>query len=191
MISNKIKWDVLVDFLTTKKKIKVIAQEKGLQYAQVIRILQEYKDKQPDELIKLLSQSGAYKDYNIETTKKNFFIKEKEKEEKKEIRIKNEVGNLIYELRKQGLTYTQIKQKLDEQGYEIGRQLLAWICKEIFMEKGEKEPNLYKKEKNDKEIARSVLNLMVTRKATLEQIEKIAEYYGVDLEKTMESLEER
>lgn len=41
------------------------------------------------------------------------------------------------------------------------------------------------------QLAKMILNLIVTRKATLEQIEKIAEIYDVDLEKVMDSLDER
>ena len=41
------------------------------------------------------------------------------------------------------------------------------------------------------QLAKMILNLIVTRKATLEQIEKIAEMYDVDLGKVMNSLDER
>lgn len=44
---------------------------------------------------------------------------------------------------------------------------------------------------DEKELAKMILNLIVTRKATLEQVEKIAEIYGVDLGKVMNSLDER
>ena len=44
---------------------------------------------------------------------------------------------------------------------------------------------------SDQQLAKMILNLMVTRKATLEQVEKIAEIYGVNLDKVMDSLEER
>lgn len=42
---------------------------------------------------------------------------------------------------------------------------------------------------NSQRLAKMILNLMKTKKATLEQVQVIAEYYGVDLEKTMNSLE--
>lgn len=44
---------------------------------------------------------------------------------------------------------------------------------------------------SDQQLAKMILNLMVTRKATLEQVEKIAEIYEVDLGKVMDSLNER
>ena len=43
---------------------------------------------------------------------------------------------------------------------------------------------------NEQQLAKAILNLTITRKATIEQIQQIADYYGVDLKKTMNSLEE-
>lgn len=45
--------------------------------------------------------------------------------------------------------------------------------------------------KDNQQLAKMILNLVVTRKATIEQIEKIAEIYDVDLGKVMNSLDER
>ena len=45
--------------------------------------------------------------------------------------------------------------------------------------------------KDNKKLAKMILNLVVTRKATIEQIKQIADIYGVDLDKVMNSLEER
>lgn len=44
---------------------------------------------------------------------------------------------------------------------------------------------------NDQQLAKMILNLITTKKATLEQVQEIAQIYGVDLEKVMDSLEER
>lgn len=48
-----------------------------------------------------------------------------------------------------------------------------------------------KQKKDEKQLAKMILNLIVTKNATLEQVKKIAEMYNVDLEKVMDSLEER
>lgn len=45
--------------------------------------------------------------------------------------------------------------------------------------------------RDNQQLAKMILNLIVTRKATIEQVEKIAEIYGVDLGKVMDSLDER
>lgn len=44
---------------------------------------------------------------------------------------------------------------------------------------------------NSKVTAKMIFNLVASKKATIEQIKIIAEYYGVDLEKTMNSIEDR
>ena len=46
-------------------------------------------------------------------------------------------------------------------------------------------------ENNEQQLAQAILNLITTRKATIEQVQVIADYYGVDLDKIMNSLEER
>jgi len=48
----------------------------------------------------------------------------------------------------------------------------------------------YYKEQN-KDLAKMILNLVKTRKATTKQLKKIADLYGVDLDKIFNSLEER
>lgn len=44
---------------------------------------------------------------------------------------------------------------------------------------------------SEQQLAKEILNLMTTKKATLKQIQIILDYYGVDLEKTMNCLSER
>lgn len=59
--------------------------------------------------------------------------------------------------------------------------------------KSEKEERelMFEEVENRQELAKMILNLIVTKHATIQQVQKMAEYYGVDLEKTMDSLEER
>ena len=61
----------------------------------------------------------------------------------------------------------------------------------IVGEKKEENRTNLARQCDDKQLAKMILNLIVTRKATIEQVEKIAEIYGVDLGKVMDSLDER
>ena len=83
----------------------------------------------------------------------------------------------IDELKVQGLSYRKITKKLEENGVEISRQGAEQRHKRFL-------------KLNEKKLAKAILNLTITRKATMKQIQQIADYYGVDLEKTMNSLEE-
>lgn len=59
------------------------------------------------------------------------------------------------------------------------------------IERVKRSDKKYMDKYNDKELAKMILNLITTKKATLEQVQEIAQIYGVDLEKVMDSLEER
>lgn len=58
-------------------------------------------------------------------------------------------------------------------------------------EKYEKNISGLVKRYDNQRLAKMILNLVVTRNATMEQIQKMADYYEVDLEETMNSLDER
>ncbi len=83
----------------------------------------------------------------------------------------------IYDLREQGLSYKKIAEKLTENGTTLTRQRAEQRHKRFL--------------KSNQQLAKAILNLIITRKATMEQIQQIAEYYGVDLEETMNLLDER
>ena len=93
--------------------------------------------------------------------------------------LKNQINESkeIYNLRKKGLSYKKIAEKLTENGTTLTRQRAEQRHKRFL--------------KSNQQLAKAILNLMVTRKATMEQIQQIADYYGVDLEETMNSLDER
>lgn len=76
----------------------------------------------------------------------------------------------------EGLSYKKISEHFADR--DITRQ---GIC------------NRYKRIENynNKITSKMILDLITTKKATLDQIKVIADYYGVDLEKTLDSLEER
>ena len=98
----------------------------------------------------------------------------------------------VYELREKGLYYREILKDLELQGIQISESSVRKICRELYslndeIESEEKE----NKEVSEQQLSKAILNLITTRKATLEQVKVIADYYGVDLEKTMNSLEEQ
>lgn len=85
---------------------------------------------------------------------KNICAKSEEEKEKKIRKKENalKIRELIYELRKSGLRYSEIKGKLDEMGFKISDSTVNRTCKKVFDEKGEAEPKIIrKKAKENKE----------------------------------------
>ena len=68
--------------------------------------------------------------------------KEPEAKRKKIIQITNEE---IYNLREQGWTYRKIAQYFNEQGVEVSFETVRVRCKEIYKQKGQKEPETKRK----------------------------------------------
>ena len=100
------------------------------------------------------------------------FYKKKQTEESKEI------DQVIYNLVQEGKKQLEVKDILYKNGIVMSKQRISKRYKREF--------NL-----NQKKLANMILNLMITKKATLEQVQAIADYYGVNLEETMDSLNER
>ena len=84
----------------------------------------------------------------------------------------------IYDLREQGLSYKKISAKLSEKGKIINRQGVHQRHKKFI-------------KANKEQLIKAIINLTTTRKATMKQIQQIAEYYGVDLEEMINSIDER
>ena len=172
-------------------------REKGLSYEKIAEELTNQGKKISSNTIRL-------------RCKKIYEEKGKEEPEtkcKQNLQITDEE---IFELSEKGLSYRKIAEELANQGKKIDYSTAKLRCKEIYEEKAKtksklsktsedksKQNLLYQKKENEdlliseKELARMILNLTVTRNATIEQVKKIADVYGVDLEKTMNSLEER
>lgn len=74
---------------------------------------------------------------------------------------------------------------------DINEQMLELMGKNISTEGIKNAKFVLSDENNEQQLAQAILNLITTRKATLEQVQVIADYYGVDLDKIMNSLEER
>ena len=129
------------------------------------------------EILKLLEQglsmSEIAKTCNTNVSSISNRVK-KMRENGVEIQDDREFEETIYDLKRQGFRYKEIVERLDN---KISKKKVIYR---------------YNKAKESKqELAKAILQLMKTKHATLEQIQIIADYYGVDLEKTMDSLEER
>lgn len=174
---------------------------------------------------------------SLATRCKKIYKEKKEKMPKaSSIKISDEE---IFKLREKRLAYDGIVKHFEEKGISVSITFIQRKCKQIYQEKGLKEPkpeyinsklesdfdkeivrlreeeglsykeiakafpdkkisrqgicNRYKRIENynNKQMSKMILNLMTTKKASLEQIKIIADYYGVDLEKTFDSIEER
>jgi len=145
-------------------------RKKGLTYVKIAKELQRQS-----------IQIGAVR---VGRKCKAIFLKKGEKdpiEASKQRGLTDESRDLyeeIYNLRDQGLSFKKISYKLEEDGKIISRQAVERRYKKFL-------------KMNEQELARAILNLSITKKATMEQIQKIADYYGVDLEQTLNSLDER
>ena len=141
-------------------------REQGLSYQKIVEKLEEKE-------IKTTIYTVDYKCKKIYSSKGKI--------EPKVDQLSEESKNLnetIYNLKEKGLSYGNISDKLKENGISISRQRIEQRHKKILKFK-------------EQQLAEAIINLISTKKATLEQVKIIAEYYGVDLEETMNSLEER
>jgi len=120
------------------------------------------------EIAKRLNLSNSNISMRIKKMKKNGIIKEKP-------RIYSE--DEIYDLRKKGYSYLKIANKFKEDGIQVSTETIRRKYKKVLIE--------------EQKLAKLILNLTQSRHATLEQIKVIADYYGVDLNRTLNSLEER
>lgn len=82
-----------------------------------------------------------------------------------------ELDEIIYDLRTNGHTYSEISNTLKT---KKGITIVAKRYKKVRAEY--------------KEIAKGIINLVKTRHATIEQLQILAEYYGVDISKALDSL---
>ncbi len=86
--------------------------------------------------------------------------------------IDSKVKERIYELRKSGLSYDDLYKKLREENVIVPYNKLIKICKEIFIEKGEKEPNPNRGQRSWKKnkIGKDDLNSTNAKKEKMEEI---------------------
>lgn len=88
-----------------------------------------------------------------------------------------EIEEKIYKLRKEGLTYREITEVLSRDGRKMTKENARMKYLKVIS--------------SEQQLAKGIVNLIKTKHATLEQIQIIAEYYGVDLNRTLNSLNEK
>lgn len=156
-----------------------------------------------EELIKEDNGSGRLK----KQTQKNPNKKEKIGEEidldkliedirNDKIRCSNKaLGIIVYEFRKREdkegkkMSYEEISEWMYKNLSVIKSALELYM---LFDQENKRRKTLEnRKKKENKELAKEILKLIKSRNATLEQIQIMAQYYGVDLEEVMNTLEER
>lgn len=173
---------------------KEVFKEKGEKEPKCLRKATRTEEiaKKYERIYQLRKQKKTYKDISEETGLsidtvysicKKIFDEKGEKEPKSSRKDKRseqskKTDEMIYNLVQQGRTYGEISESLNTIGISMSNERIRQRYKRKVLQ-------------NQKDLAKMILNLTITRKATIEQIQQIADYYGVDLEETMNSLEER
>lgn len=146
-VTDDLNYRVLYEYVTTHKHLRIIASENGIAFEEAIKILQEFKDIQPQEVMDLID------DYYKNPTKYNLRISmliRKEKKQRKNPTIEEQYGEIIYKLRKErAMTYRQIRDLLEEQyGLKTSTNIVYTVGKNVFYKKGEEDPLLKKEDSN-------------------------------------------
>lgn len=160
--------------LEEKEEIKITTldekiyklRKKGLSYSQILE---------------QLTNEGIDVTYYIVSSrcKKAFEIKkEKEPKVQRSLTVKRtdkskKIDEEIYYMVENGLSYTETSKILTEKGTKMGRERVAQRYRRTV-------------KATNQQLIKAIMNLIVTRKATIEQIQQIAEIYGVDLEEILE-----
>ena len=134
---------------TIKNRYKEACEKKGKKLVDLRRIEDEeqikgriYNLKSEGKSLRAITKIFRSEGNNIATRTVNDYWKIICKEKGITDEIGSKVKDRIYELRKSGLSYKTIYIKLKNEKIIISLDKLTKICKEIFIAKGEKEPNL-------------------------------------------------
>ena len=119
-IPEKVKSKIISEYINTKKPIKSIAKINGIQYEDVIEILQEYRDLETDELVRKKYKAEYFQMYEISDEE-------------------------IYVLKEKGLSYERIAEYFTKNGKAVSSEAIRERCKKIYEDKGEEEPKAVSK----------------------------------------------
>lgn len=115
--------------------------------------------------------------HTIDIRCKQIYKSKGKEEPKAKWKKKNEISDStkekIYELRKKGYTYKKISEYLAEQGIVIAIERICFICRIMFVERGEKEPVV---KKNTKRVNVDVDEILKLREQGF-SYKKISEYF--------------
>lgn len=192
---NSIAKETGISAPTVKKKCKEIfelkkEEEPETEYTRKVNI-ENYKE-EAEKIYVLKKQKKTYKQIVEETGLSVYTVIELCKEifgekgekipdglgDKEQTEESKKTDEMIYNLIQEGKKQREIQDILYKNGIIMSKQRIS--------QRYQREIHV-----NQRKLANMILNLMSTKKATLEQVQRIADYYGVDLEKTMNSLEER
>ena len=155
-----------------------ILREQGLSYRNIAKELENQGINMCEATVSIRCKR-IYREKGEKEPKAKLDIKNSSKGKRVPNKINSyqsqELDKKIHELKEQGLSYGRVAKKLEENGIVITRQSAEQRHKKFLKSR-------------EQELAKEILNLTITRKATIEQIQQIANYYGVDLEGTMNSL---
>lgn len=147
------------------EKIIFNLREEKLSYGQIKEKLQKLGIEKEYEAIKYTcNKIYQIKGMEEPTVDRSSTVKRTEKSQ--------ETDEKIYSLKEQGLSYLKISKILTADGEKMTRERVAQRYRRVS--------RLTKEQ-----LAKSIINLVATRNATVEQIEQIAELYEVDLEEVL------
>ncbi len=149
-------------------------REKGLTYAAIA----EYYSQQGNPVSKEIISARCKTIYRLKKKK------EPTRNTKNAINRQNITDKEIYEQRLKGLSYNAIADYFKEQGKEISLDTVRLRCKKIRAEKLKEE----NREVNEETLREGILKLKETKGATDEQMEQIAEVYGISLDENKSNL---
>ena len=131
---------------------------------------------------KIDKKSRENYDRRKETTKKNN-PKQPERDKHKKMNTiqmyKEQLGEDIYELRNKGLSYREITDIFNEDHKKISFGAVRYICKQVYDEKGEKEPE-YRHIK-DTEVSDEEIFMLREQKMTFRAISEYYKEQGIDI----------
>lgn len=78
----------------------------------------------------------------------------------------------VYYLIENGLSYRERSRELEKQGIKMGRERVAQRYRRVSRI-------------TNQQLVKGIMNLVISRNATVEQIKQIAELYGVNLEEVL------
>ena len=206
-IPEEKKEKIIYSFIYTRKRIPKIAEDLGLSFEEVMWVLEQYNNKRKEEgkgnitrgnnddekldnMIYTLRNKGmSYEKISDEVGLCTQYVSKRckiiyaKKDEIEPTAIKNSSSGMInlniddeiVRLRQEGKSFRQIGKMLPDKKKRSRQAVHARYNKTI--------------KKDNQKLAKEIMKLTTTKNATVEQIEKIAEYYGVDLEESFRTIE--
>ena len=192
---------IKITYSTIGYRCKKIYKEKGQEEPKIKNRINEATN---EEIYKLREQKMTYKEMMEYFEKKRVKIsintlwvrckkiyKEKGKEEpkiKRKNMVKEATDEEIYELREQGMTHKEIAKYFNDKGIHITGVTIGKRCKEIYKEKGKKEPKTKRGRKERKDVTNEEIYELRKQGMTYGDITKYYNKKGIIINPTTISL---